>query len=149
MRRRDRAGRPALGLLSFDMPSRKEAVAPATERVVEAARLACLPEERHTDLAVAVAEALSNAALHGNRGQPAALVHVRVRACPHRCLEVEVEDAGPGFSHEGVVDPTGAEHVLRPGGRGVFLMRRLTDRLEYNLRGNRVRLVFDCPKQRR
>jgi anti-sigma regulatory factor (Ser/Thr protein kinase) len=30
-----------------------------------------------------------------------------------------------------------------PGGRGIFLMRQLVDRVEYNEAGNRVRLTVE------
>ena len=54
---------------------------------------------------------------------------------------MEVKDAGPGFDHTTTSDPTDTRNLLVPGGRGVFLMRRLVDRLEFLPPGNRVRLV--------
>jgi serine/threonine-protein kinase RsbW len=57
------------------------------------------------------------------------------------CAIVEVTDSGPGFDIAGLTDPTDPGHLLTPGGRGVFLMRRLVDGVEYNRQGNRVRLT--------
>jgi anti-sigma regulatory factor (Ser/Thr protein kinase) len=57
-------------------------------------------------------------------------------------------DEGKGFDHGGVVDPTDPARRLIPGGRGVFLMRRLVDRLEYNEAGNAVRLVVSGRRRR-
>jgi serine/threonine-protein kinase RsbW len=54
---------------------------------------------------------------------------------------VEVTDSGPGFDVATLRDPTDPGHLLTPGGRGVFLMRRLVDGVEYNRQGNRVRLT--------
>jgi serine/threonine-protein kinase RsbW len=56
-------------------------------------------------------------------------------------VEIEVADEGDGFDATRVSDPTEPERLLTPGGRGVFLMRRLVDEVHYNERGNVVRLV--------
>jgi serine/threonine-protein kinase RsbW len=124
------------------MESRRESVAPAVHKVMLAAARAGLSQERQDDLAVAVSEALSNAAVHGNRLRPGSRVRVTVTSEPGTRFCVEVADAGPGFDSAGLHDPTDPSRVLLPGGRGVFLMRRLVDELEYNEAGNRVRLTM-------
>lgn len=123
------------------MPSRRDAVAPMVERILDAARDAALDEEQRDNLAVALAEALSNAAVHGNQLQPQVPVRVAVAVTPGHSVVVDVADAGRGFDLASVSDPTADDHLLVPGGRGVFLMRRLVDELEYNDAGNRVRLL--------
>jgi serine/threonine-protein kinase RsbW len=144
---RSRATPPERKVTRFRMASARAAVAPAVERVLRAARAAGLDDEQRDNLAVAMAEALSNAAVHGNGLDPAREVSVSVAVGPARHLEIEVSDEGPGFDHAGVRDPTDPSRRLIPGGRGVFLMRRLVDRLEYNERGNLVRLVMDGRKR--
>jgi serine/threonine-protein kinase RsbW len=130
-------------LLRFRMASRREAVAPTVDRVLAAARPAGLSVEQRDNLAVAVAEALSNAAVHGNRLHPQRHVRVVVAVTPKECVVVEVSDLGPGFDSTQIGDPTHPARVLMPGGRGIFLMRQLVDRVEYNAAGNRVRLTVD------
>jgi serine/threonine-protein kinase RsbW len=124
------------------MPSRRTAVAPTVERILQAVVPAGLDQEQTDDLAVAVAEALSNAAVHGNRLRPSANVLVAVETTPDECTVVEIKDSGAGFDRSRLHDPTDNAHILMPGGRGVFLMRRLVDRLEYNPLGNCVRLTM-------
>lgn len=126
------------------MPSRREAVAPAVERVLAAVHDAGLSDEQRDNLAVAVAEALSNAAVHGNGLGSDQTVRVSITVATGRSAEIEVTDFGEGFDQQGVRDPTQPERVLVPGGRGVFLMRRLVDRLEYNSAGNRVKLILEA-----
>jgi serine/threonine-protein kinase RsbW len=46
-------------------------------------------------------------------------------------VEVSVRDEGVGFDPESVADPLAPENLLRPGGRGIFYMRSLMDRVEY------------------
>jgi serine/threonine-protein kinase RsbW len=123
------------------MPSKRESVGPTVERILRAVEPAGLSPGQMDDLAVAVSEALSNAAVHGNRLRPRSLVSVIVDVIPRREAVVEVKDGGTGFNANDLEDPTDANHILVPGGRGVFLMRRLTDQMEYHGPGNRVRLT--------
>ena len=111
------------------------------ERVLEAAGPAGLSLNQRENLAVAAAEALANAAVHGNRLRSDAAVHVEVRVRANDSAAIEVRDSGPGFDTAAVHDPTSPERVLVPGGRGVYLMRRLVDELEFMPPGNAVRLT--------
>jgi serine/threonine-protein kinase RsbW len=123
------------------MPSARVQVAPAVERILAHVETASLSENQRSDLAIALSEALANAAIHGNHLKPDCPVRVTVRVKAGTEAVIEIEDAGPGFDHANTSDPTAEAHVLRPGGRGVFLMRHLVDELSYNRRGNKVRLV--------
>lgn len=123
------------------MPSRRSAIAPTVERILEAIEGAGLDSDRRADLAVATAEALSNAAVHGNRLRPGSQVLITVGVVPGEEATVEVKDSGPGFDYTSCADPTDPAHLLVPGGRGVFLMRRLVDRLEFSPPGNSVCLT--------
>ena len=129
------------------MPRSRLAVAPMIERVLTAVRGAGLSPERSDNLAVAVAEALSNAALHGNKLAAGRVVRVIVEVPAKGGACVEVKDSGVGFDSATVSDPTDPSRVLMPGGRGVFLMKRLVDHLEYNAAGNTVRLTMDAHKK--
>lgn len=126
----------------LEMPSRREAVAPTVERVLALAGGVGLSEERLHDLSVALSEALSNAAVHGNGLAPGRTVAVRVEVEPEKRIVVEVRDEGAGFDRGNLEDPTRTDRVLEDNGRGVFLMQRLADGLEYNSAGNEVRLTF-------
>jgi serine/threonine-protein kinase RsbW len=125
----------------FRMRSHRTAIAPAVERIVKAVKGAGLSHDQRLDLAVAIAEALSNAAVHGNRLRPGSQVAITVRVTPRRQAVVEIKDSGHGFDVLHVSDPTDPSHILKPAGRGVFLMHRLVDQVEYDPPGNRVRLV--------
>ena len=100
---------------------------------------------RHCALNVPVAltEALSNAILRGNNEDRHK--HVRVRArLDYTTIVLEVADEGEGFDLDDcTIDPTTGENVLREDGRGLFLMRRLMDRVErFSDHGNVVRLTL-------
>jgi serine/threonine-protein kinase RsbW len=125
------------------MASERVAVGPAIEQILNVAKDVRLSKDRLSDLAVALAEALSNAAIHGNKLDPGKHVHIRVSVLAGVRAVVEVKDEGPGFDVSELSDPTHPERLLTPGGRGVFLMRQLVDRVEYLDRGSRVILEVE------
>jgi serine/threonine-protein kinase RsbW len=125
------------------MASRREAIAGTVERILTAVEPARLSHDQRESFAVALAEALSNAAVHGNRLRPGTSVQVKVEVAPGRRAVVVVTDSGHGFDSTCLCDPTDPLHLLSPGGRGVYLMRQLVDHVEYNEAGNEVRLTMD------
>jgi serine/threonine-protein kinase RsbW len=138
LRRGSRAG---ASRVRMRMPSRRSEIAPTVERILAAVGEAGLSEEQRTDLAVAAAEALSNAAVHGNALRPAADVVVTVSVVPGKRADVRVRDSGPGFDYATLDDPTEPALLLAPRGRGVYLMRRLVDRVSFRRPGNSVCLT--------
>lgn len=90
---------------------------------------------------VGVTEALANAVLYGNQSDPTKMVRVEVALDPRR-VELQVVDQGDGFDPREVPDPTLPDNLHRAGGRGLFLIRKLMDEVQYNERGNAVRLVL-------
>ena len=95
---------------------------------------------------VALSEALSNAMLRGNGDDHAKRVRVRA-AIDDIQLVLEVVDEGGGFDLDGyTADPTTPENIGREDGRGLYLMRRLMDRVErFTDGGNVVRLTLRRP----
>ena len=137
--------RAEVRVVEVDIPSDVQYI----ERVVEAVQRECAQmqfgaRQLMLNLPVALTEALSNAILRGNGDDPAK--HVRVMArVDTSCLVVEVQDEGRGFDLDlCTLDPTTPGNVDREDGRGLFLMRKLMDRVERfdDGRGNTVRLTL-------
>jgi serine/threonine-protein kinase RsbW len=99
--------------------------------VLQTASAAGLDEDSTYFLGVALREALMNAVRHGacRSGRP--WVKVSVRALRRGVLAITVRDHGPGFDPGGVADPLRPENLERSSGRGLFYMRRFTDRLAF------------------
>lgn len=97
-------------------------------------------EERIFAVRLALEEAIANAIKHGNKMDPAKKVTIRFLNEKDR-LTSEVADEGDGFDYESIPDPTDAEHLPLPHGRGILLMRAYADEVTFNDLGNRVRLV--------
>jgi serine/threonine-protein kinase RsbW len=130
------------------MASRRSSIAPAVDRILAVLNGAGFSEDQRQDLAVALAEALANAAVHGNKLRPGSFVSIRVEVTRGHGAVVHVRDSGAGFDFTSLPDPSDPAHILVPGGRGVFLMRRLVDQLEYNDRGNEARLIVRARRRR-
>jgi len=92
-------------------------------------RLELGEDDRHW-IGLAVREAVANAIKHGNGSDPTKQVEVEVRVDDGN-VEVAVRDEGHGFDPSTVADPLAPENLLRPGGRGIFYMRSLMDKVEY------------------
>lgn len=58
-------------------------------------------------------------------------------------LIINVTDEGEGFNPDDVPDPTLAENLDRPCGRGLMLMRNFARKVEYNSTGNSVTLTIN------
>jgi len=86
---------------------------------------------------LALEEALVNAIKHGNQMDPAKKVRISYRLLVDR-FEVAISDEGAGFNPNDVPDPTAAENLERPCGRGLMLMRHYMSEVRYNDRGNAV-----------
>src|SRR5262245_34074243 len=137
------------GRIQMRMASRAAAIAPMIDRVLDAVEPAGFTHEPLHRLRIALAEALANAVVHGNRRRARSFVSIGVDVEPRKGVTISVTDSGKGFSRESVPDPREGEALLRPRGRGVFLMRRLMDAVDYNRKGNQVRLTLRRRGRRR
>jgi serine/threonine-protein kinase RsbW len=88
-------------------------------------------------LRVLLAEALTNSILFGAEGNPQRLVRLGAELTGPN-IRLEVTDDGPGFDPGDVPDPTAPGALGRPIGRGLFLIRNLADRVEFNEQGNTI-----------
>lgn len=86
---------------------------------------------------LATEEALVNAIHHGNGSDTRKNVHVVCLLGGDR-IHIEITDEGRGFDPSNLPDPTSADHLHAPNGRGVMLMRAFMSRVEFNACGNGV-----------
>jgi anti-sigma regulatory factor (Ser/Thr protein kinase) len=109
---------------------------------VEAVCQAAGCDEKTTHaIVMATDEATNNVMRHAHRNHPEKSIQIQCFPAPDR-FEVRLLDEGDPFDITAVphLDPS----ELRPGGRGVFLMRRLMDELSTQRRGdlgNTLRMV--------
>ena len=99
-------------------------------------------------LMISLTEAVNNAIIHGNHMNTSKKVRVECEILPG-WLMVIVEDQGKGFKPEAIGNPLRKENLLKESGRGIFLMRTLMDKVEFESHrtGTQVRLWLDLGKQ--
>lgn len=101
-----------------------------------------LDESNFGNILIALTEAVSNAIIHGNHALANKKVIVSTVAYPQK-ISFTVEDEGQGFNPHNLPDPTAPENLLTLGGRGVFLMQQLADKITFFERGRIVQMDFN------
>lgn len=101
-----------------------------------------LSDDVKARLMLVLSEALTNAILHGNKLDSEKLARVKVWTENNEKLCVKVEDEGSGFDPDKLPDPLKEDNLLKPSGRGVYLMREYADSVAYNDRGNILQISF-------
>ena len=106
-----------------------------------------LDEIQFHKLMVSLTEAVNNAITHGNHSLTGKKVHITCELLPGWIL-IMIQDEGKGFKPEKVGNPLAKENLLRESGRGIFLMRTLMDKVEFEVgkSGTLVRLWLDTNK---
>lgn len=95
----------------------------------------------HCNILVSLTEAVNNAILHGNCCDETKNVQIQFKRSKNT-LAIRVSDEGCGFDLQNVPDPTAPENLTKCGGRGVFLIRQLSDAVKYHNNGSTVEMQF-------
>jgi len=89
---------------------------------------------------LALEEAFLNAVKHGNKMDSTKKVTVEY-AVDREKAEICITDEGDGFDPGTIPDPRVGANLYRPEGRGLLLMGAYMHVVEYNSRGNSLRMV--------
>jgi len=132
-------------LVTLRLPSEVECI----EEAVELVTRHCLAGQDATAktrfrLQVVLSEALSNAIVRGNCEDCEKWVDVRAELGPD-VIRLEVTDEGPGFDPTAVPEPIRPEQLDEANGRGLYLIRKLVDSVEFNERGNSICMTLRRP----
>ncbi len=97
--------------------------------------------EIYGNILISLTEAVTNAIVHGNASDNKKKVFVGMNK-GEKDITFKVTDQGPGFDFSALPDPTAPENLLKVGGRGVFMMKQLSDLVIFSNNGNTVELQF-------
>lgn len=101
-------------------------------------------DEFYAKLMLTVSEAATNGIVHGNQLDPSKKV-VLTAESDGKKLTFTSKDEGEGFEPKEVPDPLAEENLLKPSGRGVFLMKEYAEEVEYKDGGTKLVLEFKLP----
>ncbi len=93
------------------------------------------------NILISVTEAFNNAVIHGNKfDKNLKVVVLFLEKDKEICFSIL--DKGNGFDYENLPDPTAPENIEKINGRGIFLMKNLSDEVEFEDGGSRVNIYF-------
>jgi serine/threonine-protein kinase RsbW len=98
-------------------------------------------DEVYGKVLVSTIEAVNNAIIHGNKNVESKAVYL-VCSSNGSSLTIIVKDEGEGYNFNNIPDPTSVENIEKLNGRGVFIMKKLADDIEFNELGNEVKMTF-------
>ncbi|MBN1118156.1 MAG: ATP-binding protein [Bacteroidales bacterium] len=98
-------------------------------------------EDQYGNILIAALEAANNAILHGNKLDEKKSVNITF-TIEENTLNIRVQDQGPGFDFSHIPDPTAPENIENVNGRGIFLMEKLSDGIDFENNGAIVKLDF-------
>jgi serine/threonine-protein kinase RsbW len=100
-----------------------------------------ISEDCYGNMLVALTEAVNNAIHHGNALDPKKMVKLTY-TCQKDTFCFFITDEGRGFDFYNLEDPTSPENIEKPSGRGIFLMKQLSDQLIFSENGRTIEMHF-------
>ena len=100
-----------------------------------------ISQDKYPDILISLTEAVNNAIIHGNKEDQNKYVEIELNKTTQG-ISFVISDQGLGFNPKSIPDPTRPENIGCCGGRGVFLMKQLADRVEYRDNGRKVEIHF-------
>lgn len=134
---------------SLKIESKTERLIEVREFVSAAAREFGFTDEETSKIALAIDEACTNVIKHAYNFDPAKEITIDVNRGNGK-FEVQISDNGKQFDPGGISSPDMKEYLshFKRGGLGVYLMKSLMDKVEYNITpgSNQVRLIKFLPR---
>jgi serine/threonine-protein kinase RsbW len=130
-----------MNTISIQVPSIAENIRMIESFIDNAKERFDLDDDIYGNIMIAVTEAVNNAIKHGNSGDKKKNVHLSL-SLNDSLIKFIVKDEGGGFDYQNLPDPTSPENIEKIGGRGIFLMKHLSDQVEFKEHGRVVELSF-------
>jgi len=127
--------------IHIEVPSLSENIRMIESFIDNAKEKFQLNDDIYGNIMIAITEAVNNAIKHGNQSDSSKNVSLSL-SLDDSLIKFIVEDEGQGFDFENLPDPTAPENIEKPGGRGIFLMKHLSDEVKFKEGGRIVELSF-------
>jgi len=127
--------------ISIEIPSLAENIRIIESFIDNAKEKYQLDDDIYGNIMIAVTEAVNNAIRHGNKDNSSKNVSISL-SLQDGMIKFKIQDEGSGFNFHQLPDPTAPENISKPGGRGIFLMKHLSDEVDFKENGKVVELSF-------
>jgi anti-sigma regulatory factor (Ser/Thr protein kinase) len=125
-------------VLNMVIPADPSLIGTVSDGVTQVLRGKHWPDDEVMRVELALQEALANAIRHGCHGDPTKQVQCVVSVDAHGEIIIAVRDPGTGFDPALVPDPMRTENLLKPSGRGVYLINTLMDEVAFADSGREI-----------
>jgi len=115
---------------SLTLASSDESILTVENTAEDFAERASFDPDTVHNIVSAVREAAINAVHHGNAYSPDKQI-VTAFEITSDALTIRISDQGPGLDPNSLPDPLAPENLLRPSGRGIFLIRNFIDEVYF------------------
>ena len=127
--------------ISISIPSLSDNIRMIESFIDNAKEQFSLNDDIYGNIMIAVTESVNNAIRHGNKSDSRKNVSLSLKLNDGSII-FWVKDEGEGFDPSNLPDPTAPENLDKPGGRGIFLMKHLSDEVNFHDNGCSVELIF-------
>ena len=123
------------------IPSIKENVSVVESFIENVGEKIRIEEAIYGNVLVSVTEAVNNAIVHGNKEDKNKKVKLGLKQ-NKKSVRFIVEDEGMGFDYNTLPDPTNPKNLEKVKGRGIFLIKSLSDKTTFKQGGRVVEMLF-------
>ena len=128
-------------LYTLQLPSKPESITLLENLIEQIADKHNVSEDTFANMMTCLNEIAINAIVHGNKMDESKRVIVNAEI-DHKRIMWTITDEGDGFDYNNLPDPTAEENLENLTGRGVFIVKQLSDQCIFNASGNEVELHF-------
>ncbi len=102
-----------------------------------------LDQKNFNKVFLCISEAVVNAIEHGNGNDSNKMVFVGIDV-NEDLMDIYVKDEGKGFNIENIQDPTAIPNIKKESGRGIHIIKSLSNGILFNNKGNFVQIKVKC-----
>ena len=127
--------------ISIEIPSLMDNIRIVESFVDNTKEKYALTDDLYGNIMIAVIESVNNAIVHGNHVNKSKIVQLSAEF-DQDYIRFKIKDEGKGFNFRDLPDPTAPKNLEKTGGRGIFLMKHLSDEVAFKDNGRQVILTF-------
>lgn len=128
--------------VKINIPSSTEFVGPVVKFLYAFFSNKGIQETVASNVVTSVIEAVGNAIVHGNNNDISKKIDILIQINKNT-LNIEVQDEGEGFDTDSLPDPLAPENLLKPCGRGIFLIKIFMDHVMFDFNGSGSKIIME------